>query len=531
MKIAALFQQNSKLREVLKCAGPLALLNMRDLQGTRGLAHSRTLSRCRERLVRLSVFVFWVVAVSSSFADISLPRIFGDNMVLQQGQAVPVWGWAAPGEKVTVEFGGQKKFATTGKTGRWELKLRALKASAEPREMKISGANQITLTNILVGEVWFCSGQSNMEKPIGSQPGQRPTQNYLAELARADHPQIRLFKVGRTMSAEPLKDVKNGDWLVCNSNSLETIKFSAAAYFFGCQIQRKLNVPVGVIESSWGGTRIEPWTPPVGFESEPKLKDLALASPGTNKLVNTMPKVLFNAMVAPVAPFAIRGALWYQGESNCMGDHPDGAIYTDKMEALVRGWRKVWDEGDFPFYYVEIAPFHYFDSRTRRVPSADALPEFWEAQTRALRIQNTGMAVITDLVDNLNDIHPIQKREVGERLANLALAKTYGEKNLVCYGPMFRSAKFRDGKAEISFSAVDGGLISKDGQPLTWFTIAGAGGKSVPAKAEISGNKVIVSADSVKEPKAVRFAWDEGAQPNLFNKAGLPANPFRTDAP
>ena len=397
--------------------------------------------------------------------------------------------------------------------------------------MKISGANQIALTNILVGEVWFCSGQSNMEKPIGLQGGQRPTENYLQELAQADHPQIRLFKVERVMSAKPLRDVKNGDWRECNSNSLDGMKFSAAAYFFGRKIQNELNVPVGLIESSWGGTRIEPWTPPVGFESVPNLKKLAQESPGTNRLVNTMPEVLFNGMVAPVAPFTIRGTIWYQGESNCMEPHPDGAIYTDKMEALVRGWREVWDEGNFPFYYVQIAPFHYFAAKTRRVPSADALPEFWEAQTRALRIRNTGMAVITDLVDKLNDIHPIQKKEVGERLAALALAKTYGEKNVVCYGPMFKSAKFEDDRAVISFDDVDGGLISKNGQPLDWFTIAGADGKFVPAKAEISGDKVVVSADGVKNPKAVRFAWDEGAQPNLFNKAGLPANSFRTDAP
>lgn len=470
------------------------------------------------------------VTVLPSQADVTLPHVLGDNMVLQRGQPVPVWGWAAPGEKVTVTFAGQRKSARTDTAGKWEVRLRSLKASAQPAEMKIAGANQIVLTNILVGEVWLCSGQSNMEKPLGAQPGQKPTQNYLQELAAADCPQIRLFKIDKKMSATPVKDI-NSAWQTCRSNSLEQTKFSAVGYFFAREIQKHLNVPIGLVESSWGGTRIEPWTPPVGFESVPRLKDLALASSGTNKLANTQPTVLYNAMIAPVGGFALRGALWYQGESNCMGDHPDGEIYADKMAAMVNGWRKVWGQKRLPFYYVQIAPFHYFQSKTPRVPTADALPEFWEAQTRALRIPDTGMAVITDLVENLNDIHPTQKKEVGQRLANLALAKTYDQKGVVGYGPLFKSAKFSKGQVTLSFTEVAGGLVSKDGQPLTWFTLAGADGKFVEAEAKIEGNKVVVHAASVTEPKAVRFAWNEGAQPNLCNGAGLPANPFRTDAP
>ena len=478
----------------------------------------------------LSAAAFLATALPSK-ADVTLPHVFGDNMVLQRSQPVPVWGWAAPGEQVTVEFAGQRKSVTTDRDGKWEARLRSLKASAQPAEMKITGANQILLTNILVGEVWLCSGQSNMEKPLGTRPGQKPTRNYLQELAAGDCPQIRLFLIKPAMSDTPVKDIKS-DWHVCSSNSLEQFKFSAVGYFFAREIQKELNVPIGLVGSYWGGTRIEPWTPPVGFESVPRLNDLAFAAPpGTNKPANTRPMVLYNAMIAPVARFAIRGALWYQGESNCMGERPDREIYTDKMAALVNGWRKVWSQKRLPFYYVQLAPFHYFESKTARVPTAEALPEFWEAQTRALRIPDTGMAVVTDLVENLNDIHPTQKKEVGQRLANLALARTYGQKNRVCYGPMFKSVKFAKGRAVVVFDHADGGLVNKDGQPLTWFTVAGADGKFVEAEAKIEGPQIVVQAASVAAPKAVRFAWNEGAQPNLFNGAGLPANPFRTDAP
>ncbi|MFO1487560.1 MAG: sialate O-acetylesterase [Verrucomicrobiota bacterium] len=477
------------------------------------------------------VLLLGCVAAMTARADVSLPRILASNMVLQRGQPVPVWGWAGPGEKVTVTFAGQKKSTVADAGGSWKVTLSSLTASAEPREMKISGTNSITLTNLLVGEVWLCSGQSNMEKPIGPRSGQRPTSNYLEELADADHPNIRLFCIDRTMTAEPLRDLKSGEWFQCSSNSLETIKFSAVAYFFAREIQKELKVPVGLVESSWGGTRIEPWTPPAGFQSVPQLTDLSYPPAAGKKLTNTLPSVLYNAMIAPLVPFAIRGALWYQGESNCMGPQPDGPIYTAKMEALVQGWRKVWAQRKLPFYYVQIAPFRYYDSKTRRAPSVETLPEFWEAQTRALRIPDTGMAVITDLVDRLNDIHPVQKKEVGQRLALLALAKTYGRRGVVCEGPMYKSVKFGDGKAVVSFDHADGGLMSKDGQPLTWFTIAGADGNFVPAEAKIEGGKIVVSAATVTEPKAVRFGWAETAQPNLFNKAGLPANPFRTDAP
>ncbi len=474
--------------------------------------------------------VLLTLCLARGWAEVSLPNVIGSNMVLQRDHAVPIWGWAAPGEKVTLQFKDQKKSAVADTQGRWEVRLKSLKASAEPAELSIAGSNQIVLSNILVGEVWLCSGQSNMEKPIGKQNGQKPTKNYEEELKSGDlYPMIRLFKAAKVLEATPTNNVA-GEWSVCSSNTLETTKFSAVGYFFGREIEKEINVPIGLIESSWGGTRIEPWTPPVGFKAVSKLSQLAQPISVQGKLSNTIPMAIYNGMIAPLVPFAIRGALWYQGESNCMDTH-DGATYADKMEALIKGWRRVWGEGDFPFYYVQLAPFRYFDVPKPRVPNAEALPEIWEAQADALRISNTGMAVITDLVDNLKDIHPTRKVEVGQRLALIALARDYGKKEIVYSGPVFKRMKVRDGKAILSFEHADGGLVNKDGQPLTWFTIAGEDGKFVSAEAQIAGDTVVVSNPSVLQPKAVRFAWNEAAQPNLFNQAGLPASPFRTDKP
>lgn len=479
--------------------------------------------------LNLFLFLGLILAAPRGFADVTLPSVIGDNMVLQQGRTTPVWGWAVPGEKVTVSFEGQLRKTTTDEWGRWQVRFRHLKASSVPAALVIQASNRIVLTNILVGEVWLCSGQSNMEKPVGTQRGQKPIPNYREELAESDLPQIRLFKVEKAVAALPEQDVKSSGWYLCNSNSHETLKFSAVGYFFGREIHLKVGVPVGLIESAWGGTRVEPWTPPVGFAKVKTLTDQVVLPTAATDLSNRTPTALYNAMIAPLAPFAIRGALWYQGESNCI-DNPDGPIYTDKMEALIKGWRQVWDQGKFPFYYVQLAPYYYYhDRETPRVPYPEALPEMWEAQTRALRVPNTGMIVITDLVENLHDIHPIRKKEVGQRLAQIALANDYGRNDIVSSGPMFKRVRYADGKAEISFAHSDGGLVSRDGKPLTWFAIAGADGEFVTASAVIQGNKVVVSNPAISEPTAVRFAWHEAAQPNLCNKALLPAAPFRTD--
>ena len=464
----------------------------------------------------------------SARAELKLPAIFGDNMVLQQQQPVPVWGWSAPGAAVTVKFAGQSKTTHADAEGKWLVKLGKSKASFTPQTLVIEAGDTKTFTNILVGEVWLASGQSNMEKPIGVQRGQKPTFNAEAELAAANYPNIRIFKIEKVLSATPRTDLeKFYGWQECSSNALNSVSFSAAAYFFGREIHTNLNVPVGLIESSWGGTRIEPWTPPVGFASVPSLAKTTTPDFGTNKIPNTAPTVLYNAMIAPIAGFAMRGALWYQGESNRSDTN-----YDAKMSALVGGWRKLWHEGNFPFYFVQIAPFKYIKDTTNYVADTDPLPRFWLSQSRAARhIKNTGMIVTTDLVDDLNDIHPRDKATVGHRLALLALDETY-DKEVPSESPTFEKMKIVGNQAVLKFEHTHGGLMSKDGQPLTWFTIAGADGKFVQADAKIVGKDTIeVSAAGVDKPAAVRFAWHQLAQPNLFNKAGLPAEPFSTQMP
>jgi sialate O-acetylesterase len=464
----------------------------------------------------------------SARAELKLPAIFGDNMVLQQQMRVPVWGWAAPGAEVKVTFGGQHKATRAAADGKWLVKLGKLKASFVPQSLVIESSETKRFTNILVGEVWLGSGQSNMEKPIGLQPGQKPVFNYEQELAAADYPNIRIFQVEKRLSAQPrLHLEKFHGWQECSSNALNSISFSAAAYFFGREIHTNLNVPVGLIESSWGGTRIEPWTPPVGFQSVPSLAQLHTPDFGTNRIPNTAPSVLYNAMIAPITGFALRGALWYQGEANRSDTN-----YDLKMSALVGGWRQLWNEGDFPFYFVQIAPFTYINNLATYSADTDPLPRFWVQQARAARqIKHAGMIVTTDLVDDLKDIHPRDKASVGHRLALLALDETY-EKEVPSAGPAFERMNTVGNKAVLKFAHTHGGLVSKDGQPLTWFAIAGADGKFVPAEARIvAKNKIEVSAAGVDQPVAVRFAWDQLAQPNLCNGAGLPAEPFSTQFP
>ncbi|MCL4204909.1 MAG: 9-O-acetylesterase [Pirellulaceae bacterium] len=470
--------------------------------------------RWRANLVGLLVLSAVLFTVTAS-AAVKLPSIIGDNMVLQRDRAVPVWGWDDAGAKVTVTLGEAKATATADSNGRWAVELPAMKAGG-PHTMTIEGTDTVTLKNILVGEVWVCSGQSNMEWAVQS------SDNPQQEIAAANHPMIRHIKIPHVPMDAPQDNVPSDGWRVC---SPETVAgFTAVGYYFGRHLSKELDVPVGLIGSNWGGTRIEPWTPPVGFQSVPALKDIAdnLANlPAKNadgKINHQSPLALYNGMIHPLLPFAVRGAIWYQGESN----NGEGMLYYEKKKALINGWRSVWNDPNMPFYFVQLAPFRYGGDPTR-------LAGIWEAQLKSLDIPHTGMAVTVD-IGNVTDIHPRNKQDVGKRLALWALAKTYGQTGLVYSGPLYKSLKIDGNKAIVSFEHVGGGLVSRDSQPLTHFQIAGENGEFVAAQAEIVGDTVVVSAESVAKPAAVRFAWHQEAEPNLSNKDGLPASPFRTDS-
>ncbi|MCE5327155.1 MAG: sialate O-acetylesterase [Planctomycetaceae bacterium] len=437
-----------------------------------------------------------------------LPAVIGSNMVLQRDVPLPIWGWAGAGHKVTVKLGDVEKTATADDKGKWTLTLPAQKVG-KPLTMTVTapavpGSDKpqvIELTNILVGEVWIGSGQSNMQMAVSG------ARDAAKDIAAAKLPNIRLFNVPLVQFAEPATDVAT-QWTECTP---ETVKgFSATAFFFGRMINKELDVPVGLINASWGGSAIQPWTVAAGYEMVPRFKTVKV-QPG--------PATMFNGMVAPLVPFAIRGALWYQGETNCMQN--DGPFYTERMKALILGWRKVWNQGDFPFYSVQIAPWSGYKQ---------SLPIFWQAQLDSVKlIPNTGLAQTTDLVANIGDIHPIDKQDVGARLARLALAGPYARKDTVTSGPTFKAMTIKGSQAVITFDNVGGALASKDAKDLTCFEIAGADKKFVPATAKIEGSTVVVSAANVTTPVAVRFGWSNVAQPKLVSKDGLPAWPFRTD--
>lgn len=468
--------------------------------------------------VRNVLFFATLFIAQSLRAEVILPRILGHNMVLQRDKPVCIWGTASAGEKVSVQFSGQQKQTTANSEGKWRVYLDPMKWSATGREMIIAGGNTIKLENVLVGEVWLASGQSNMEFTMRkSSKMPRPNvagQNPVDELQYAKNPLIRIFLVNRKELVKA--DSLHRGWSEARDSALRV--FSAPAYFFARELYSKLGIPVGVISSAVPGSAIEPWIPKEAFDQSAYFK---------GKKVSNDPGKFYTPMISPLAPFAIKGFLWYQGETNCFLN--ERLEYTHKMNLLINRWRSDWSGKDLPFYFVQIAPFKYSESKDKPWLTKESLPEFREAQAAALKISHTDMIVITDLVDNLSDIHPSYKWEVGRRLALTALAGSYGRKDLVSSGPVFEKMDVKGNKAKLTFRSTGSGLVSKDGKPLTCFLIAGKDKKFVSAVATISNNTVVVSSSSVTKPVAVRFAWEETAQPNLFNKESLPARPFRTD--
>ena len=424
-----------------------------------------------------------VALAATARADVKLPSVIGSHMVLQQNQPVVIWGWADPGEDVTVTLDQQTAKATACAKGEWKVALPALAADGKSHCLAISGKNKIALDDILVGEVWLGSGQSNMEWPMSV------VKNPQQAIAAANHPQIRLFQVPKVQTPAPAKDVK-AQWTACAPKTVPG--FSGVLYYFGLRLHKDLGVPVGLINDSWGGSPIEAWITEHDRNGG-----------------------MYNGMIAPVKPFALRGVIWYQGESNVS----IGLAYFAKMKTLIEGWRGVWGN-QFPFYFVQLAPWSGY--------GPGLLPPLWESQVQSLKIPGTGMAVTTDVVDDVRDIHPQNKLDVGNRLALWALAKTYGKQGLVYSGPLYKSMAVEGDKLRLSFAHVGGGLKSRDGKPLSEFEIAGEDGKFVPAEAAIDGGSVVVQSKDVAQPKQARFGWRNLANPNLMNAEGLPASPFKT---
>ena len=507
-------------------------------------------------------------------ADVSLPAIFGNGMVLQRDIPLTVWGKADPGEQVTVAVAGQSVQTKASATGAWRIRLRPLKVGG-PLEMVVQGKNTIKFTDVLVGDVWVCSGQSNMQFVV------RSANNSQREIASANFPKIRLFTVRRAVSQLP-KDDCQGSWSHCTPQTVPG--FSAVGFFFGRELHKRLGVPIVLIHTTWGGTPAEAWTERSFLEAHAetlpilarwlrvverypvelkkyeerlaKWREVAKKARAQHKRPPRAPRGplgpnhphypsgLYNAMVAPLVPFGIKGAIWYQGESNANRAYQ----YRVLFPAMIQSWRKVWGLGDFPFLFVQLANFKAVD----REPRDDAWPELREAQLMTLSLPKTGMAVIID-VGEARDIHPKNKQTVGYRLALAALKIAYGQ-NIVHSGPIYDSMTIEGNKVRIKFKNVGGGLVAlpfKD--PVTpngptlakrfgidikglrpesevlGFAIAGQDKKFVWAKAKIEGDTVVVWSEKVAKPVAVRYAWENNPICNLYNKEGLPASPFRTD--
>jgi sialate O-acetylesterase len=491
----------------------------------------------------------WAVALASwvsARAELQVAGVFGDNAVLQQGKRIPVWGWCEPGEKVVVEFRG-RQVETTSENGRWFVQLPRQRAGG-PDALVIRGREQmLVLTNVLVGEVWVCSGQSNMEWPLSRSENPQPV------IEGAKYPQIRLFTVPKLKAAEPVENVKSS-WQLCEPGTVPG--FSAVAFFFGRDLQPALGVPIGLIHTSWGGSPAEVWMRQEVLEMDPDFRrsildpmparrekyEAALAawekeaadlrSQGKQPTrprpsLGWVPSELYNGMIHPLIPYAIAGAIWYQGESNAGRAYE----YSRLFPTMIQNWRGDWGQGDFPFLAVQLAPWDRNKKRPLSEITAQPGESDWaelrEAQLLATKVlPKVGMAVITDVGDK-DDIHPVKKQPVGARLALAARRIAYGER-IVHSGPVFRSMSVSRGEARLRFDHVGGGLVTRGGD-LTGFQICGSNREWVWAKARIDGRRVVVSSPQVPEPIAVRYGWSDYPVVNLFNQEGLPASPFRTD--
>lgn len=482
-------------------------------------------------------------------ADVKPSALFSDHMVLQQDMKVPVWGTAAAGENVTVTLADQKETATAGANGKWMVHLAPLKSGGGPVEMTIAGNNSITIHDILIGEVWVGSGQSNMQFPVSKSRGAYAgLLNEEQEIAAANFPKIRMFTPRTIKSYTPQADLI-GEWLVCSPQTVPG--FSAVGYLFARDLHKELNVPVGILTLAYGASTAESWISREALAADPLLKPMldgfdasvqfyktnptapASAAPPRPWPMNKKgarptrqsdpvqdqhePTVDYNGQIAPAIPYAMRGVIWYQGESVCGGD-AGVTLYPHMQNALIEDWRARWGEGDFPFYIVQLPGQMDLSNN----------PRIREGQAAALKLPNTGMAVIID-TGEAHNVHPHNKEPLGDRLTRIALANVYGRK-IEYSGPVYDSMAIEGNTIRLKFTHIGGGLVAKGG-PLKWFQIAGADQKFVDADAKIDGDTIVVNSDKVSSPVAVRYAWDnfpDGC--NLFNAADIPASPFRTDS-
>lgn len=441
-------------------------------------------------LKSLAALALVVAATTSGLAAVTLPAILSDHMVLQQGKPIAVWGWADPGEEVSVSISGQTKSTRADRSGRWSVHLKQMRAGG-PHRLLVKGQNEIIVQDVLIGEVWLGSGQSNMAQPA------QEARDFTTTKAESDQPQIRMFKVESGGATNELENC-TGSWKVCSPESIG--RFSAVLYFFGRELHKSLHVPMGLINSSVGATAIESWIPPKAQS----------ATPGDGR------GDLFNGKIAPLTPYPIAGAIWYQGEANAKSVE-QARLYKDQLPLLIKSWRAQWGN-TFPFGWAQL-------------PNYKGRAEGWclvrEGQLKALSVRKTGMAITVDIGDAGN-IHPKNKQETARRLSLWALDTVYGQRVPAISGPIPIAQSFHRNEVVVSFKHTQGGLVSKGG-PLKGFAIAGADHQWIPAEARIQGDKVIVIHPKVERPIAVRYAWQDDPDCNLFNGVGLPASPFRTD--
>ena len=458
---------------------------------------------------------------------LAISGAFKDHMVLQRETEAVIWGTGVPGRKVSVMGTWDNKVyrVSSDKDGKWQTKMKTTKAGGPYQVHVGDGKKEITLNDVLLGDVWICGGQSNMQWKMRG----FGVNHWKEDVQKAKLPMIRLCDVPQVLGLEE-QDKVSASWKVCSPNSVMT--FSAVGYFFGSRLHKELNVPIGLISTNWGGSSAEAWASEEVLRKQfPEFKSAFAKYPGQlqeggatyrgkNKprwLNQRSPSACYNSMIKPLLPFSCRGVIWYQGESNVKTPEQ----YQTLFPAMIQDWRDRWGQGDLPFYFVQIAPFHY-----KTNPMSAAFLR--EAQGMALALPNTGMVVTMDIGDPTN-IHPKVKKPVSERLALLALKHTYGKSELVASGPVYSEQKIKGKKIRLSFTEIGGGLASRDNKPLTHFTIAGNNGKFVPANAEIDGDTIVVQSPQISKPKAVRFGWGSADMPNLMNKEGLPASSFRTD--